>query len=383
MKRGQLIGLFICSLVPWIVGNGMVALLPIYAIQMGANPAVTGYFMSFAFLSLAVATPIAGFLADRFQRRKALLFIAALILIPVVYFLGRVTKFWQLVVLTGICWFSCGMSVALVNIMTGLFAREDERGRVFGIIGASIGTAALLGGLISGPLVDYRGYGFMFFVLAVIAVVAPIAVPFLTDTKVGPAKNILRERVRNTFLPAFWLLLGAHLLAVLTNAVFNMGRSLSMDSLGFSSAAITSTMAISGVVMIILPLLLGWLSDKIGRKPLLFLCYLSFALCSLILALSKSLWLFWLSSALLAIALTSNNIGAALVTDLIPADRLGIGLSLFQNTFWLGNVIGFAIIGNFIFNLGMTMTLFLGMIPPCVAVAILAIKWPPPAVTSS
>ena len=373
MKRKQLIGLFICSMVPWTIGNGMVALLPIYAVQMGANPAFTGYFMSFAFFSLAIGTPVAGWLADRFQRRKALLFVAALILVPIVYLLGQVTKFWQLVVLTGICWFSAGMSIALVNIMTGLFASEDERGKVFGIIGASIGVAALIGGLTAGPLVDYRGYGFMFFILAVVAIVAPITVFFLTDKKTHREKKIPKKKSAKTFVPAFWLFLSAHLIAVITNGMFSMGRSLSMDAKGFSSTAITSTIAIAGVVMIILPLVLGRLSDRLGRKPLLMLCYVSFVLCPLLLALSKTLWFFWLATAFLAVALASNTIGAALVTDLVPSDKLGAGLSLFQNTFWLGNVVGYAIVGNLIFHLEMSLTLIMGMIPPCVAFVVLSL----------
>ena len=181
------------------------------------------------------------------------------------------------------------MSIALVTIMTGLFASEDEREKVFGIIGASIGFAALIGGLTAGPLVDHRGYGFMFFILAVVALVAPITVFFLTDKKTHRGKKVPQKKSTKTFIPAFWLLLSAHLVAIITNGVFNMGRSLSMDSMGFSSTAITSTMAIAGVVMIILSLVLGRLSDRLGRKPLLLLCYSFFVLCSLVLALSKTL----------------------------------------------------------------------------------------------
>ena len=78
MSKKQLALLFICSLVPWTIGNGILPLLPIYAIQLGANPAAAGYYLSFAFLSLAAGTSFAGWLSDKLQRRKLLIIILKL-----------------------------------------------------------------------------------------------------------------------------------------------------------------------------------------------------------------------------------------------------------------------------------------------------------------
>ena len=39
MSKKQILALFVCSLVPWTVGNGLVPLLPVYATQLGADPA--------------------------------------------------------------------------------------------------------------------------------------------------------------------------------------------------------------------------------------------------------------------------------------------------------------------------------------------------------
>ena len=72
MSKKQLWSLFLCSLVPWTVGTGLLPLLPVYAAQLGAQPALTGYYLSFVYLALAVGTLSAGWLSDRFQRRKAL-----------------------------------------------------------------------------------------------------------------------------------------------------------------------------------------------------------------------------------------------------------------------------------------------------------------------
>ena len=40
MSRKQLFALFLCSLVIWTTGSGLIPLLPVYATQMGAAPAV-------------------------------------------------------------------------------------------------------------------------------------------------------------------------------------------------------------------------------------------------------------------------------------------------------------------------------------------------------
>jgi len=42
MTRKQLFALFSCSLIGWTVGNGLIPLLPVYATQIGAEPAVVG-----------------------------------------------------------------------------------------------------------------------------------------------------------------------------------------------------------------------------------------------------------------------------------------------------------------------------------------------------
>jgi predicted MFS family arabinose efflux permease len=64
----------------------------------------------------------------------------------------------------------------------------------------------------------------------------------------------------------------------------------------------------------------------------------------------------------------SNNIGAALVTDLVPKERLGVSLSLFQDTFWIGNVIGLAAAGYIIQNIGFINTFLIMTAMPVIGI---------------
>ena len=59
MSKKQFFTLFFCSLAIWMAGNGPVSLLPVYALKLGAEPCVTGYYMSFTFLALAIGTLVA------------------------------------------------------------------------------------------------------------------------------------------------------------------------------------------------------------------------------------------------------------------------------------------------------------------------------------
>jgi MFS family permease len=373
MSKKQIVFLFICSLVPWTIGNGLLPILPIYALKLGANSTVAGFYISFAFLSLAVGTIIAGWLSDKLQYRKLLIIIAGTTGIPTVFFMGRATNVLYLALLNGISWFLYGMVIGINNIMVGLFAGEDERGKIFGIIGVTIALGGIIGGLSVGPMIDYWGYMKMFTTLSIFSAILPISGLFLEDKvkKTLQSKDISSKINKPKFGNFFFFLLFAHAITIIDNGVFNIGRSLAMDNLKFTSSAITSTAVVGSVIMLPFPLLIGWLSDKIGHKLLMALCYISYALSLLLLAFSKTLLHFWISTAFMQIGFVSTSVGAALVTDLVPKERLGVGLSLFQDTFWIGNVIGLAAAGYIIQNIGFINTFLIMITMPLIGIIFL------------
>src|SRR3712207_3003343 len=76
MGKKQLLALFGCSLVGWTIAQGTLALLPVYAVGLGAPPASTGTYLSLAFLALTLGTLATGWLADTFQHRRVLIKLA-------------------------------------------------------------------------------------------------------------------------------------------------------------------------------------------------------------------------------------------------------------------------------------------------------------------
>jgi MFS family permease len=54
------------------------------------------------------------------------------------------------------------------------------------------------------------------------------------------------------------------------------------------------------------------------------------------------------------------GLGAALVTDMVPARSLGRAMSVFNSTIWVGGILGYALTGFVIDNLGLVVALSLG-----------------------
>ena len=197
MKKKQILGLFVCSLVPWTVGNGLIPLLPVYATELGADSATAGYYLAFSYSALAVGAIAAGWLSDRFQHRKAPIILAGLAGIPLAWLLGRVESVWSLSVLTALLWLCGGFGLALVGILAGLSAGEHERGKIFGLLSLTSGLGSFIGGLASGTIADRWGFPAMFSAMAAILFLWPLAGLILTEeraTERGQEQGFSGER---------------------------------------------------------------------------------------------------------------------------------------------------------------------------------------------
>ncbi len=375
MSRSQLSILFVCSLVLWVYGNGTLPLLPVYATRLGASPVFTGYYLAFAFLSLTLGTVSAGWLSDRLQRRRSLLLTAGVLTAPVIWMMGQVTDINQLAILTAANWFLCGVQLTMLRVIAGLFAEESERGRVFGILGMAGPLGGLLGGLTVGSVAGRWGYPTMFLVLALWLLLFPLLVLLLQDTEMEREREALEPAVEKVSVlqVGLLLLLSTGLMTSVANQSSILGRSLAMNTLGFPPGAITSTVAVGGIVSLPLPPLIGWLSDRMGRKRLLAICYLLLAMGLLVLGVSNSLWHYWAVVSLVHIgSFASTSVGQAMVTDVVAQGGLGFALSLYGASGWVGGIVGHAATGHAIEALGMQSTFTMGALL-CVMAAFLLV----------
>jgi MFS family permease len=385
MKLKQLGALFIIQVAFNSVGGALGALLPVFAGKLGADPASVGLLLALLSTGFAVGVLFSGWLSDRWQHRKVLLIGAAIISTILLAIAGQSASLIQLTIMIVLVATCNGTVVSMFNTLAGLSAGEAERGRVFGILGSTVGIGLLIGGLISGPVVDRWDYSGLFVVAAFLNATMPIAGLFLADKKVahvagrgqnnGSVRGIVQSR-------RFILLVLASIVAFAANGMQGLTRSLMMDQHHFLATDITSTVSVSGLVSIPFPFVIGWLSDRVGRTPLLIVGYLATAAGVFLLTMSTSLWHFWLSTALATLTGASFTVGLAMVTDLVPAEGLGIGIALFGATNFFGLIIGSELTGIAIQNLGMTPSLLLGSMVGLVAVGlVLLIRRPAPFVS--
>ena len=374
MQKKILMGLFICSFISFTISNGLTPLLPVYTTSIGAKPAMTGYYLSLSCLMLAFGLLIGGWLADRYQRRKALLIVSGILTSPLLWLMGKTTDILLLSVVTIAAWFLIGIGGIQIWNLAGLFSNESERGKNFGIFASTGPLGAMIGGLLFGFIADKWGYSMMFSCISFLIIFWPAAGLLLEDKTVDRLhqKNNSLKKVILWKNKGYLLLLCATLIIGVAHVVAVLSRSLAMDNLGFSAAAISSTCVVAGLVGLPLPPFIGYVSDQLGRKPFLILCYLGCTLALIALALSDSLWHFWIAISLLTSGRAiANAVGSALVTDLIPDFSYGRGISMIGAMMLFSAIIGFSSTGLAVQKFGLIATLLVAAIFPFLAICFL------------
>ena len=370
MTKKQLIALFSCSLVGWTILQSILNLLPVYAVQLGADETLAGNLLALAFAALTAGTLLAGWLSDKFQRRKSMLILAGLLNVPATWLMGQAKGFWQLAILTIIVYFLIGLGFITINILAGLFAGAAERGKVFGVLAINTSLGALISGAISGTIVDRLGFPSLFLLASLCWFLQPLITLFLQD-KVLIETPEIRESLhseKHALGSTFYLFMLANLIAFGASFMAVLGRPLLMNKLSYDAAAISGVVAIGGAVSLPLPFIFGWLSDRMNRYWLIVFCFLANAIGLVILAESLSLWHFGASAILLSGTGVILGIGPALVTDFVQPKTLGRALSLYNFSPSVGGILCFTVAGYAFQGIGMQVTLMGGALLTLIAV---------------
>ncbi len=182
---GLLAAQFVSSMSNTIIANAM----PVIVAQIGGNAVQYTWVITAGILANTIVTPIAGKLADLFDKKK--LFIFSLVLFTTASLLsGAAQSANQLIATRVLQGVGMGMMMTLTMVIMATIVSPRERGKYNGYMAASFAIATVAGPLIGGLIVDSPlGWRWCFwvtvpFVVAVMFVVArQLQVPTVHEGK--------------------------------------------------------------------------------------------------------------------------------------------------------------------------------------------------------
>lgn len=347
MPNTQLMYLFMSSFIILFVGMGLFPVLPVYAAEFGASRTVIGIYYALMYAANAVGSMLTNRLAVRLTHKG--LFVAVGVLgIPALMLLGQASALWQVVVLTTVVWFCGGVGLSLINVFTAQQSGHKSRGKSFSLMFLAFPLGAVFGGALVGQLVNSSGYHAMFVVLGAVWAILPAIGVFKlkVNSDSNPVRAALAQRTTDRLGANFYRVLAMTLLASIAINTGRLGTALSMQAQDFSASAISSTAMVSGLITIPIVLLIGALSDRLGRKTFLMLGYMIAGGGALMLAFATDLWMFWIAATLVLVALCTNGaLASALVTDTLSPQARQRGLPWINAMNPVAGVLSFTSIG--------------------------------------
>ncbi len=265
MKDRRLLIIFGIVLVDMLSFSLVIPLLPYYAEQFGASPAIAGLIFSAYPLMQVIAAPMLGRLSDVWGRKPVLMLSIAGTACALVM-LGLSNSLWMLLasrVIDGVTGGNISVAQAYMTDVTD----EAHRGQAFGLVGAAFGIGFILGPATGGVLSNYgqmvapfTAAGLALCNLALVAFVLPesLSAERRAEVRAEPAKGFsIRELGTALSLPRVGPLMTVRLVIGFTFALFEGGFSLwAANALGLTPTQNGLFLAYVGVISVIIQLVI-------------------------------------------------------------------------------------------------------------------------------
>ena len=318
--------------------TGFGIILPVFArrlMEFGAGVQTLGWMtMSFA-LAQFIAAPFMGSLADRIGRRPLIIVSLIAYIAANIGFLFASSTTTFIVIRTFEGALTAGLFPSAMGVVADI-SPEDERGRWSGILMGAYGAGFIFGPVIGGFLYDGWGYAMPFILSAFMAVLALFAaITVVPETRSDEIRR--RDRLYQLREAQLGRSKKGSLWDSLPKPLFVFGTLLSLDfmivfsfafvepqmifyfyeQLGWSTIQFGVIVGAYGSSLVISQLLLGQLSDRFARKPIIIIGMLLYATFYVALAIISSY-------PLMILAAIISGIGEALVMPALSAYYLDI-----------------------------------------------------------
>jgi MFS family permease len=339
------------------LGFGLITpILPLYADSFGLAPSAIGLVIGIYGAARFLANVPAGRMAEAKGRRPVLI-AGALINALAAALMATAQNLPQLLLwrLLG----GAGSAIVLVagQIMVADIATPSNRARLSSVYQGFFLIGVGLGPLPGGILADHFGLRVPFIVFAAVAALTAVAAfLFLQETKPAATAAVITpgdpqpSRSVRSIICSWGFILVAFVTFVQffarTGAMFNVVPLMGTARLGLSTSQIGLALTLINVLNIGTLYHAGVLSDRYGRKPVIWPSTVIAGLSMIAFALSGS-YLAFVGSALLwglASGISGPSPGAYVV-DLAPPDRRGRVIGLYRTFSDAGYIVGPILLG--------------------------------------
>ncbi len=345
---GNVFALSLVSLLNDTSSEIIYPLLPAFlALTLGASPLFIGLIEGFAESVAAFLKLFSGYFSDKFNRRKLPVFFGYSLAALTRPFLAFVTSWQQVFVVRVSDRVGKGIRGAPRDAIIAASVPEEKRGLAFGFNRAADHLGAVIGPIIAFVLLSYYAanpaqptaieYQKVFLYASIPVVLGLFVIVFFVkeskkeiETAVEPPKIKLSLKEFDGNFKRLLIVVALFTLSNSTDA-FLLLRA---EQSGIAPAVLPLLWMFLHLSKVFSSLIFGDLSDKLGRKNLIFAGWILYALVYAGFAFVNSAWQTWALFLIYGIYFgMTEGVEKALVADLVPKEKRGTAFGFYNLAF--------------------------------------------------
>ena len=314
-------------------------LIPLFMVSvLGAGAYAVGIVEGAAETTASLLKVVSGYWSDKIKKRKPFVLLG--------YSISTLTKplfafatIWYFILFVRVIErIGKGLRTAPRDALVAESCDECVRGKAYGFHRAMDGIGSVFGALIAFFLLPVLGYKNIFLFAFIPGIIAVFVILFIKEKNAPLKKETKNMSLKVSFKELSWNLR----LFIIVSSIFALGHFgyafllLRAKDIGLADNMAILLYVLFYVVYTICVIPSGILSDKIGRKPILILGYLIFAITSIGLIFASNLYSLLLFFIIYGIFFAMiDGVQRAFVVDLAPKHLKATALGTFHTAIGL------------------------------------------------
>jgi len=372
MKR-NIILLNMAAALIWMTAYAYTPILPAYAQELGASPAMIGIIAgSYGLFQCLLRTPL-GFAADKPGRDKFWLVIGYLLVVISALFFILFPTLWGLLLARTISGAAAAWWVTII-VAYGRHHQEDRQIKAQGQINAAGSTGKLIASVLCGMVAQYMGYSATFVMALIFSLFGLGTIIGLKNTPPSTQPSRISKRPLKAILKNRPLML-LSIIGIATYlqsfAVPTTFAQTSASALGANSLDLGIMMVLYFIVAILSSLFLGTkYYQRLGSIKTLSIAFLLGAVSCIPIFYKVSVPVIYMMQILSGISFgISGSLPAALVLHCVDKQSRGVAMGVHQSIVSIGVLAGPLITGVVIQAFSFDMAFWLLFAVSCIAAA--------------